>query len=443
MRKKIFLVLVIFLSALTLTKIAEAQQRFVANLSGAQEVPAVASIGTGVCNIVLNAAETQITVNCTYSGVSSPVQSSHIHNNGSVGTNGPVKFNFNFTGGTSGTIGPLNFDVTAQDIADLRAKKWYCNIHTSDFSDGEIRGQAKITTTPYDRDGDGRTDITIFRQSERNFYTLSSINNSYFVENFGQGSNLNFLSSYPSDFDGDGQADPTLLYLDQNTGQAYWDIYRSTNHSYYTIPWGSFQTANIERLVPGDYDGDGKTDVAVFRGATGVWYILQSATNTVRYEQFGLPNDTPQTGDFDGDGKADLCAIRKEGNQQVWWIKRSSDGQVYTDIWGRSSGDSIFFFAQVDVDGDGKQDLMISRAVNQERVFWVKRSSDGQPFVLTWGINTGVTTTSDTALVGDYDGDGKTDFVARRNVNGNYVWYIYQSATGTARVVQFGLTGDQ
>lgn len=60
-----------------------------------------------------------------------------------------------FTGGTSGTIGPLTFDITAQDVADLNAKKWYFNIHTTNFPGGEIRGQAKNTFTPFDRDGDG------------------------------------------------------------------------------------------------------------------------------------------------------------------------------------------------------------------------------------------------------------------------------------------------
>src|SRR5262245_46603760 len=48
-----------------------AQQRFVAAMDGEQEVPAVNTPATGVCKIVLNAAETQITVSCTFSGLTS------------------------------------------------------------------------------------------------------------------------------------------------------------------------------------------------------------------------------------------------------------------------------------------------------------------------------------------------------------------------------------
>ena len=443
MKRKLFLTLAICLSAITFTTTATAQ-RFVGGMTGAQEVPANSSTGKGTCSFVTNAARTQITVNCTYSGLSSAVVGAHIHENGPVGVNGPVKFNFAFTGGTSGTIGPLTFNVTAQDLADALAKKWYFNIHTSNFPGGEIRGQTKITTTPFDRDGDGRSDVTVFRQSANRVYTLSSLTNTLIEDPFGSGTGDNYLSTgYGSDFNGDGFSDPLLIKLDQGDGSAYWSFKTGVNMGN-TIRWGSFLTANVERLVQGDYDGDGTIDVAVFRAGTGVWYILESSTNTLRaVSNFGAVNDTPAVGDFDGDGKTDLCVVRVEGSVRAWYVRRSSDGTEFRTLWGAATGDSIFFFAQVDVDGDGKQDHMISRAVNGQRIFYARRSSDGTTFSLPWGINTGVTATSDGQIVGDFDGDGKTDFVARRDVNGVLVWYIYQSSTGTSRAVEWGATGDQ
>ena len=47
--------------------------------------------------------------------------------------------------------------------------------------------------------------------------------------------------------------------------------------------------------VPGDYDGDGKSDLAVYRPSTGAWYVLQSTTNAASYisYQWGVDTDIP------------------------------------------------------------------------------------------------------------------------------------------------------
>ena len=54
--------------------------------------------------------------------------------------------------------------------------------------------------------------------------------------------------------------------------------------------------------VPGDYDGDGKTDLAVWTPSSGQWVIVFSGTGKTVARQWGLPGDTPIVGDFDGDG---------------------------------------------------------------------------------------------------------------------------------------------
>jgi hypothetical protein len=69
-----------------------------------------------------------------------------------------------------------------------------------------------------------------------------------------------------------------------------------------------------------DFDGDGITDIGVYRN--GTWFVLRSSDGGVRATEWGgLPQDRPVPGDYDGDGKVDHMVYR----DGTWFVIRSSD----------------------------------------------------------------------------------------------------------------------
>ena len=154
--------------------------------------------------------------------------------------------------------------------------------------------------------------------------------------------------------------------------------------------------------MPGDYDGDGKTDLAVFRPSTGTWYIKLSSSNyaDVGHNQWGAGTDIPVAGDFDGDGKTDLGVYRPSTG--TWYIVRSTTN--YTTHVSRQWGLSGDIPVPGDFDGDGKADLAIVPPLDRRVVHpAVEHQLHDLRHRRTWGIGT------DVPVPGDYDGDGKTD----------------------------------
>jgi hypothetical protein len=73
------------------------------------------------------------------------------------------------------------------------------------------------------------------------------------------------------------------------SGSNPWYILNSSSNQVSYYYWG----AAGDFLVPGDYDGDGRADVAVWRPSNGTWYTILSSTGQPQYVQYGAQGDIP------------------------------------------------------------------------------------------------------------------------------------------------------
>ncbi len=123
------------------------------------------------------------------------------------------------------------------------------------------------------------------------------------------------VAAAPFDFDGDGKSDIGVYRPSSGT----WFVLQSLAGSTTSVQFGF----GADKLVPADYDGDGKADVAIYRPSNGTWYSL-GTTSGFTATQFGFGNDIPVPGDYDGDGKTDIGVYRPSTG--TWYLLRSSAG---------------------------------------------------------------------------------------------------------------------
>jgi CHRD domain len=121
---------------------ASAQQAVVykAHLTAKDEVPPNGSTGTGDGTFTLNPATKDLTWVVTFTGLSGPATAAHIHGPAAAGVNAGVVVPFDPPKAASGEIKGSKA-LTDDQIADLKAGKYYANIHTDANKGGEIRGQ--------------------------------------------------------------------------------------------------------------------------------------------------------------------------------------------------------------------------------------------------------------------------------------------------------------
>jgi hypothetical protein len=215
--------------------------------------------------------------------------------------------------------------------------------------------------------------------------------------------------SAAADFDGDGSSD--LSVFRPSAGK--WYVDKSSGGSS-TVAWGN--ASDIP--VAGDYDGDGKTDIAVYRPSSGKWLIQDSGGGT-QSVAWGNATDIPVPGDYNGDGKTDIAVYRPSSGK---WLIQDSGGGTQTIAWGNATDIPV----PGDYDSDGKTDAAVYRPSSGK---WLIDKTTGGTQTVAFGAS------SDIPVPADYNGNGKTDIAVFRPSSGK--WYIDGGAT-----TSWGTHGD-
>ncbi len=287
---------------------------------------------------------------------------------------------------------------------------------------------------PTDFNGDGKSDLTVFRTSNNTWYIKNVFNLAWGRADKGD-------IPVPGDYNGDGKADLAVY----NPNSAEWSIQTGQQRKEQEIyvKWGGYEKNEVP--VQADYNGDGTTDYAVWAPGSGTWYVSFSSkvkqvpsggyetgsggtvspgplqpggpggnsinTDLILKVQWGkgTDGDIPVPGDYDGDGKADFAVYHpsSQPEQSVYYIKYANgkEDKVNMGLWDGSSAIPV----AADYDGDGKTDPAAWDSLTGE---W---RIPGQPSV-NWGKAGNI------PVVGDYNGDGKSDYAVWDPSNG--FWYI-------------------
>ena len=296
---------------------------------------------------------------------------------------------------------------------------------------GAVRARSDLQAQT-DLDGDSFSDMTVFRPATREWFTLYS--------GFGWTKSKNIKTQwFPitdtftpllTDFDGDGLTD-TGVFLDDH----WWDLGTTQVFAGWwrlslRVPWGL--PGDIP--VPADYDGTGFADVAVYRPSTGGWYIRHiTGIDPMHiymvgrdFFSWGLEGDIPVPADYDGDGKTDIAVFRPANG--MWYILQSSQNHAPLEIQFGLPGDVPM---PGDYLGNGRAQVAVYRP---SAGFWYTFPDRVRP--TQWG------TPGDIPVLGDFDGDRRLDFTVFRPLTGEWLVLMSRSKFTTFFVRQWGMPGD-
>ncbi|MCP4212939.1 MAG: hypothetical protein GY764_15885 [Halieaceae bacterium] len=298
--------------------------------------------------------------------------------------------------------------------------------------DNNISDWLTDTVITGDWDGDGKSDVAGWTGSGwRSWHADGLSSNEVQFTEYTNNIPAAVTGGAPllkGDFDGDGLDD--LAAWD---GSA-WQFVRATGASGNSFDFAAISSdlgglggGDTGKMIVGDFDGDGRTDVAAWDGSAWVTYISNGTSTALNFANVSnnlgslVAGDAGSllSGDFDGDGKSDLASRESDTSNWVVWISAgvSGDALTFQEVTNNSLGyavDSTVPRVAADFSGDGKSDVLA--LLDQEFSAWLSQAApggDAVPFrvVPANGKQFSGSFPADT-LIGDFDGDGKADYAS-------------------------------
>lgn len=315
---------------------------------------------------------------------------------------------------------------------------------------------ARDNSVKFDFDGDGKTDISVYRPGEwtilgrtpSTYFYISSLTGQIVEVSWGLGGDRPAVA----DYDADGRADFAIHRSWEETLKVPWEasdywIRLSTtgqlSTSYFRgygpiMSRNFFGSAEAEKAVYTLRPGDGDPNENCF-----IYELLVNTEGNIFSKDVldgcaasGVRRE-PAMGDYNNDGYSDVAVLvtpltnGSGGNRFEVWLSPLTPGYEAPDVVRTMRVD---FPIPGDYDGDGATDFAGGAIVNNRLVWRIRKSSTGQTADTVFGLP------GDRPVPGDYDGDNKTDIAVFRPSDGT--WYVKQSSDGAWLVARLGVSSD-
>jgi hypothetical protein len=306
------------------------------------------------------------------------------------------------------------------------------------YNISESAGANFSVTSPHTATGNSTITYTVFLNNSIGFQRVGVIivgNKTITINQFRNKGGP--VKRVQMDFNRDRVTD-YMVIENQNNQMIWWrySFHFTTGEQTSAAQFGLW---NEDTPVPGNYDGDFRCDIAVWRpGSTptsqAYFYVLNSDGFFVEYIPWGIAGDDPTiTQDFDGDFIVDPAVVRKENGKAIWYIKLSATNTYWFQQFGNATDKPI----RGDFDGDYHADLAVYRPSTDtpaNTFFYIFSHND------TLGGRTFGLSDIDKIVPADFDGDGATDLAVWRTTTGD--WFSTPASGGGMTTVHWGQPGD-